>query len=310
MRARWIIILTCIAVLGLAALPVSAQVGLWTGAYFNNADLAGTPVFVLNEASPSHNWGNGSPSPLLPADFFSARWTSVQNLGAGVYQITVRADDGVRVFVNGVAYINEWRPSPGNIYTAYVTLPAGQHTFVVEYFETTGAAYLEYDLKLVGGTAPPGGAAATVTTAQLNVRHIPNPFTGTILTRIYQGQTYPVVGKNADASWLQLDVNGLIGWVNARYVSATNLANVPVTDSSVRPTGAAATVTTDQLNVRHIPNPITGVILTRISRGQTYPVIGKNADASWLQLNVNGVIGWVNARYVSATNLANVPVTG
>ena len=309
MRARWIIILTLMVMMGLAALPASAQVGLWTAAYFNNADLAGVPVLVWNEPSPSHNWDTGSPSPLLPADFFSARWTSVQNLGAGTYQITVRADDGVRVFVNGTAYINEWRPSPGNIYTAAVTLPAGQHTFVVEYFEATGAAYLQYDLKLVGGTVPPASATATVTTAQLNVRHLPNPFTGTILTRIFQGQTYPVVGKNADASWLQLNVNGLVGWVNARYVTATNLQNVPVTDGGTRPTNATATVVTGNLNVRHIPNPFTGIILARISLGQTYPVIGKNADASWLQLNVNGVIGWVNARYVTATNLQNVPVT-
>ncbi|MBC6938368.1 MAG: SH3 domain-containing protein, partial [Chloroflexi bacterium] len=71
-----------------------------------------------------------------------------------------------------------------------------------------------------------------------------------------------------------------------------------------------ATVITGQLNVRAAPNPLTGAILTRINLGETYPVVGRNAASTWLQLNVNGLIGWVNARYVAASNLANVPITG
>jgi uncharacterized protein YraI len=285
---------------------------VWTAEYFNNPNLQGTPTAIFTENGPTHDWGAGSPAATLPADNFSARWTSVQSMTAGTYVLNVHTDDGVRVLVNGVAYINEWHPASGSTYTAPFSLPSGQHTFVVEYYEATGNAFLQFTLSAYGGQ--PGSPTATVNAVELNVRHIPNPSTGVVLTRIFLGQTYPVIGRNADTSWLQLNVNGIVGWVNAAFVIASNVQNVPVTDSSAQPTppppaGATATVTASALNVRQIPNPYTGAILTRIHRGQTYPVIGRNADTSWLQLNVNGIVGWVNASYVVATNLHLVPVT-
>ncbi|MGQ9887655.1 MAG: SH3 domain-containing protein [Aggregatilineales bacterium] len=160
----------------------------------------------------------------------------------------------------------------------------------------------------------PGIPQATVTAYFLNVRSAPNPFTGAVLTIISRGQTFPVVGRNADFSWLQLNVNGIIGWVNSAYVAAQNIAGVPITDSSSGvipqpPAGITATVTAYFLNVRNAPNPFIGAVLTRISNGQTFPVVGRNADASWLQLNVNGLIGWVNSRYVFAPNAALAPIT-
>ncbi|MFN8374720.1 MAG: hypothetical protein U0694_17795 [Anaerolineae bacterium] len=48
-------------------------------------------------------------------------------------------------------------------------------------------------------------------------------------------------------------------------------------------------------------------VLTRIRRGEIYGISGRN-DSTTLQLNVNGTLGWVSARYVSATNADRVPV--
>ncbi|MDL1884790.1 hypothetical protein FBR01_14210 [Anaerolineae bacterium CFX8] len=303
-RVRFILIGMAILLIGLAVLPAAAQ-GLWTAEYFSNPYLQGSPAAIFSEGSPSHNWGAGSPNPSLLVDYFSARWTSTQTLAAGTYQLTVRADDGVRVLVNGLPYIDEWHVASGSTYTATLNLPAGAHTFVVEYYEAAGLAFLEYSF----GSVVPGGATATINTAMLNVRATPNPFTGAILTRITRGQMYTVIGRNADTSWLQLDVNGISGWVNARYVVAVNIQNVPVTDPGTRPTGATATIITYALNVRAAPNPFTGAILTRIRFGETYPVVGRNADSSWIQLNANGVIGWVSRSYTAVIGLETVPVT-
>jgi uncharacterized protein YraI len=123
---------------------------------------------------------------------------------------------------------------------------------------------------------------------------------------------YPVVGKNADSSWIQINVNGITGWVNATYTSATNLQLVPVTNSSTRPGGitVTATVTANFLNVRQTPDPINGLIIARISLGQTFTVTGRNADSSWVQLNINGVSGWVNRVYVFVPNIQSAPVVG
>ncbi|NWG18532.1 MAG: SH3 domain-containing protein [Chloroflexi bacterium] len=304
LRGRFILIMLALLLVGQAALPAAAQ-GLWTAEYFNNPYLQGTPAAIFSEGSPAHNWGAGSPNTSLPADYFSVRWTSAQTLAAGTYQLTVRADDGVRVLVDGLPYIDEWHTASGGSYTTTLNLTAGTHTFLVEFYEAAGLAFLEYSF----GSVVPGGATATVNTGMLNVRAAPNPFTGAILTRITRGQMYTVIGRNADTSWLQLDVNGISGWVNARYVVAVNVQNVPVTDPGTRPTGATATVITDALNVRAAPNPFTGAILTRIRLGETYSVIGRNADSSWIQLNVNGVTGWVNRSYTVVVGLDHVPVT-
>jgi uncharacterized protein YgiM (DUF1202 family) len=295
--------------------------GPWTAQYYANATLGGTPTLIQTESSPTHDWGTGSPVASIPADNFSARWTSTQTLEAGTYQISVRADDGVRVYVDGRAAINQFGPATGQTYTVSVDLSAGQHNFMVEYVEFGGLAFLNYTLVRQGGGVPPpsGGPAMTVTGAfRLNVRAAPDPINGAILTQIRRNETYPIVGRNGDTTWWQINVNGTVGWVSARFVTAFNAQNVPVTSGSSQPvptatpviTGSAATVTgASRLNVRNAPNPISGQVLTRISRGDTFPVVGRNVDASWWQLNVNGVIGWVNARYVTVVNAQNVPVT-
>ncbi len=296
--------------------------GPWTAQYYANASLSGSPTLIQTESSPTHDWGTGSPVVSIPADNFSARWTSTQTLDSGTYQISVRADDGVRVFVDGRVVIDQFGMATGQTYTVNVDLNAGSHNFMIEYFEAGGLAFLNFTLVRVGGpSAPPptGGPVATVTGAfRLNVRAAPDPVNGAILTQIRRNQTYPIVGRNSDTSWWQLNVNGTVGWVNARYVTAVSAQNVPVTSGSSQPvptatpvvTGAAATVTgASRLNVRNAPSAVSGQVLTRISRGDTFPVVGRNADTSWWQLNVNGVVGWVNARYVTAVNAQNVPVT-
>jgi uncharacterized protein YraI len=302
--------------------PAAAQSTTWTAEYFGNPSLIGPPTVVLTEFSPSHNWGYNAPVTGVPADNFSVRWSTNTYVNAGVYQFIVRSDDGVRVSVDGFVYIDRFAPATGQTYTAQVNLAAGNHTFVVEYYDALQVAFLDYNFTPVGfvtPTVPPvSGASATVTTNVLNVRNAPNLF-APILTRVNFGQTFPVIGRNADTSWLQINANGVVGWVYIIYVQAYNIGGVPITDGGTFPTptpipppppsGATATVNTSLLNVRNAPNPFTGVVLTRISFGQVYPVIGRNADSSWLQLNVNGLVGWVNARYVQAFNIGGVPVT-
>lgn len=397
---RWAVSILLLLLLGLAALPASAQSdSAWTGEYFANPNLSGAPVFTLrSEATPSHDWGAGSPGAGLSPDFFSARWTSTQSLNGGNYGLNVRADDGVRVYINGIPYINEWHPSPGNTYEARFTLAAGQYTFVVEFYEGGGNAFLQYNFLQEMPPPLPTNVTATVITNLLNVRNA--PFNGAIIGQIGLGQTYQAIGRTSYNEWVQIIFNNAPSWVNARYVSVSNMLALPVVASGIRPTpgtfcnglvsrlgigsqgrvlpglpnnlrafpstgstwvgtipaggvftvltgpqcsegilwwevnynglfgwtgegqgatywvepatgslGATATVTAYFLNVRNAPG-IWGVILTRISRGQTYTVVGRNSNNSWLQLNVNGVIGWVNARYVSASNLGSVPVIG
>jgi uncharacterized protein YraI len=111
----------------------------------------------------------------------------------------------------------------------------------------------------------------------------------------------PQCGENI--IWWQVNYNGILAWTGEGQGSSYWVE--PATGS----TSATATVTAYYLNVRNAPNAF-ATILTRISRGQSYSVVGRNGSNRWLQLNVNGTIGWVNAFYVSASNLGGVPITG
>lgn len=70
---------------------------------------------------------------------------------------------------------------------------------------------------------------------------------------------------------------------------------------------AQATITAHILNVRSGPGTSYSVI-TRINRGETYPIVGRNSNSSWWQIDIDNTSGWVYARYTSAVNPANAPV--
>lgn len=69
--------------------------------------------------------------------------------------------------------------------------------------------------------------SATVMASKLNVRSGP----GTrylVVVKVNRGAKLPVVGRNADTTWWQIDTGILSGWVNARYVTVENAADVPI----------------------------------------------------------------------------------
>jgi hypothetical protein len=195
----------------------------WTAVYYNNPTLSGFPSLIQTEVAPDHNWGLGAPFAGINADNFSVRWTSVQTLSAGTYTVTVRADDGVRVIVDGIAYINQFPGVANEVFAATFNLAAGQHTFVVELYEAQGAAFLQYALTS-GTTTTPGsppvntGASLRVNVFELNVRQSPAVGSPRLLI-VRRGESYPIVGRNADSTWWQINANGTTGWVAASFVT-------------------------------------------------------------------------------------------
>jgi hypothetical protein len=116
--------------------------GVWEAQFFNNMTLSGDPVLVRCDEAVAFNWNRGSPDPAVNADGFSARWESVQRFDAGVYELAITADDGVRVFVDGRRVINAWVNQSATTHTARVDL-GGEHEIVVEYFENRWYAQVE-----------------------------------------------------------------------------------------------------------------------------------------------------------------------
>jgi glucose/arabinose dehydrogenase len=124
--------------------------------YFDNSTLSGQPVLTRSDDAIDFNWGVGAPSPLVPVNLFSARWTRTKSYAAGTYRFSVTGDDGIRVLVDGTQVVDGWFYQAPTTYSADVPLSEGEHTVVVEYFEHTGGAVARFSELKVADPPPPG----------------------------------------------------------------------------------------------------------------------------------------------------------
>lgn len=302
---------TCVLLaLGLTGLgsPVGAQTGSWRAEYYNNTELAGNPAVIRSEMRPRGNWGVGSPHAGVPADFFAARWTTRVWLEAGNYQISVEADDGVRVHVDDQPVVDAWRATGGEFFQVVLPLEAGEYRVVVDYLDLEGPANLIFNLDPLLTPPPADAPRARIAARFLNMRN-DSGLHGDVVKLVTMNQVLPVVGRNGPGTWLQLAFGDLRAWVSARYVEAENHAGVPITDGSPAPvTEVAATVATGTLNLRALPD-LSGRVLQKIHAGERYPVLGRNLDEDWLWLDVNGVEGWAHNDWLEVQpGLETVPV--
>lgn len=178
---------------------------------------------------------------------------------------------------------------------------------------------------VVNAPAPTPVAFATgrVNTARLNIRATPDPINGAIVHTVSQGDVLVLVSKTTGIpTWYQVqNPLGGLGWVNGNYLNIANDALVPVSGGIILPPTPTpqpipavygTVVNVYYLNVRSTPNPyVYNNILTIIARNQSYPVIGRNTDATWYQIVLpNGVAGWVRSKYFSVASPFTLPITG
>ncbi len=207
--------------------------GPWRGEYFNNMQLSGGPAAVRGDQVIDFNWGSGSPMPGINSDHFSVRWTQTLNFAPGTYRFDVFSDDGVRLWVNNMLVIDQWRDQTDGRFSATAAL-SGMTPIHMEYYENTGRAAVALSwVTLSGGVVPPPatGTTATVATggARLNIRATPN---GVLIGQLQPNQTVSLTGfRSADSGWVEIiRPTGGTGWVSARYVKTS----VPVANLAVR----------------------------------------------------------------------------
>jgi hypothetical protein len=112
----------------------------FTGVYYDNTGLAGTPVLTRQDPAIDFAWGEGAPGAAVPGDQFSVRWTRTQWFGAGRYRFTTVADDGVRLYIDNRRVIDEWHGRSGAEHVYVADLGEGNHTIRMEYYEGGGSA--------------------------------------------------------------------------------------------------------------------------------------------------------------------------
>ncbi|ASZ13315.1 RICIN domain-containing protein [Chitinophaga pendula] len=118
------------------------QASYYKGASFNHLKYQQTDRNI------DFDWAQGSPdTSRLGTDQFSIRWTGkVQPLYSGQYTFHLRADDGVKLIVNGRTLINELHATGPTTRSAKITLQSGkQYDIEVKYIERTGNAYCQLE---------------------------------------------------------------------------------------------------------------------------------------------------------------------
>jgi uncharacterized protein YraI len=155
---------------------------------------------------------------------------------------------------------------------------------------------------------------------------------------VFLGQTFGVIGRNADSTWLRLDFPGASSeaWIMAQFGAVDgNLSAVPVTAASDAFAGATAPppantappapsapsatlpnvtfkVTIKSAFARSAPT-LASIRAHSLFKGQTYKVLAQSADGQWLRLDVAGIRteAWVPISYGTTTGpLAALPVAG
>ncbi len=117
------------------------------GQYFIDpqGDLDEPPTLTRTDTTVNFVWNNGSPDTLLPADYFTVRWTGfVQPLFPETYMFSVSSDDGCRLWLGDSLLIDKWVPQSTTQYSAAVSLKAGQkYRIRLEYLEVGGGANVQ-----------------------------------------------------------------------------------------------------------------------------------------------------------------------
>lgn len=120
------------------------------------------------------------------------------------------------------------------------------------------------------------------------------------LDRLADNSRVIVIGKNVDTTWLQVRISGnRVGWVPAAYLLPDeSLSTVPVTSY----TGINnAFVATSALNLRAGPSA-KFEILNTFPAPTSVNLVARNADASWVLVDLPGAAGWMSTRYIVASN--------
>ncbi len=127
----------------------------WKAEFWPNKNLSGNPILLRNDSEVDFDWGSKAPAAGLPVDQFSGRWSRTINFAAGLYRFRLRANDGVRFYVDGTRLVDEWHSSDGaTVYTVEQYL-SGAIALRVEYYESTAAARLSLSWERLSTTLTP-----------------------------------------------------------------------------------------------------------------------------------------------------------
>ena len=155
--------------------PMPLPTDDWRAQYYRNHELQHPPALVRQDQAIDFDWGYGSPASTLPSDYFSVRWSRRVHFNEGHYRFRVHADDGVRMWIDGVLVLDRWHGGDTeDLFERW--MPGGHHDVIVEYFELEGIARIHVSWERTNqNPAPAPTATATPTISAWHGAYFDNP---------------------------------------------------------------------------------------------------------------------------------------
>lgn len=285
-------VLTGLAFPTAAQAAVTCPAGVWKAQYYANTTFTGAPKATVCDTSIAENYGQGDPAGVtLPRDNFGVRWSTTRNFGSGgPFDLTVTAQDGVRVYLDDSRKVDLWRDvSRDQKKTVRVTVPRGIHTLRVDFAAYTGPANVTFSHKPVIGTAfdktaplipsglKAGYAAATLKTSLTWARNHEVDLAGYRLyrrtgsteawslrnTALITGNTFtdapPATGATYEYALRAADRSGNLS-------PLTGVARVVSADETAPATPAGLTAAYDEFGARLAWSPVSGASSYEVQR--------------------------------------------
>jgi uncharacterized protein YraI len=152
-----------------------------------------------------------------------------------------------------------------------------------------------------------------MTSTQVNVRAEPSTASN-VLGMIPPNTRVEITGKDPGESWWQINYpQGVDGkaWVTAQYVTTASMAEILVIGGNeADPNHGNVAVIQEELNVRSGPGTDFNSLGT-LNPQDVVSLTGKDPNGGWLQIEfASGPEGkgWVNAAFVQAQGVENLPI--
>jgi hypothetical protein len=184
--------------------------GKWRGEYYDNESLSGNPALVRLDRRIDFDWDEAAPGPGIGSDHFSVRWTRSVNFDEGRYRFTTETDDGVRLYVDGVLVIDQWREMGLTEYSASRDLSDGNHTLRMEYFEARGAAFAKLSWERVDEEGERSAPVGNIVTC------VPPQPSHCAWIKVYR--------YDPSGGWIDLSPVGFASWAASGYLKIDGLS--------------------------------------------------------------------------------------
>jgi hypothetical protein len=112
------------------------------------AGLSGNSYVVREHQRLDFNWP-GVPVEGIPADWFGLRATTDIELLGGRYEVRTTADDGVRLSIDGMQVIDNWKGQLPTTTAVVRRLAPGKHRFALDFYEGGVSAVLRFGIRRI-----------------------------------------------------------------------------------------------------------------------------------------------------------------